>query len=145
MTRSSSTLLRILGVAHIAVAIVLLPATFFLGCISMFVVPPALIWLGILGIQLWQSDRRHLMVLRYTHLTLGPFAILLVVYGIFALRAGQRSAEAGGRLLSTFGVIPIVMGLLAGCLAIGALCVSYSTIFEEPTGGDSGNAPENPG
>ncbi len=103
MTKSSSTLLRILGVAHIAVAIVLLPATFFLGYISMLVVPPALIWLGILGIRLWRSDRRHLMVLRYTHLTLGPFAIILVVCGIFALRAGQRSAEAGGRIRSRSG------------------------------------------
>ncbi len=146
MTRYRPTLLRILGAAHIIVAVVLLPSAMFLGVFTIPVVIPALIWLVIVGFRLWRTNARLRMVLRYTHLVLAPLAILLVVYGLFALRAAKRSAEAGGGLLGAFGLIPIVMGVLAGSLSIVSLYVSLSTEFnnkagtEQSLGGDSGKA-----
>jgi hypothetical protein len=130
MTQHNTAVFRILGTAHVATAIVLLPTTLFLGYLTVLVVTPALVWLAILGIRLWNPKTGLRMVLCRTHLVLGPIAIFLVMFGIYALRAAQRSAEAGGGLLGAFGLIPIVMGLLAGCLAIGSLLISYFTAFE---------------
>ena len=150
LTQCSPTLLRILGAAHITAAIGLLFVSTFLGCFSLPVVIPALIWLAILGFRLWRPNTRLRNELRYTHLVLAPLAILLVVYGLFALRAAQRSAEAGGGLLGAVGLIPIAMGLLAGSLSVVSLYISYSTTFKKPTGakqtlgGDSGKTAEGP-
>jgi len=52
------------------------------------------------------------------------------------LRAARRSAEAGGGLLGAFGIIPIVMGVLAGSLSVVSLCVAYSNSFVKTTGSD---------
>jgi len=150
VTQCSPTLLRILGAAHITAAIGLLFVSTFLGCFSLPVIVPALIWLAILGFRLWRPNTRLRTMLRYTHLVLAPLAILLVVYGLFALRAAQRSAEAGGGLLGAVGLIPIVTGLLAGSVSLVSLYVSYSAAFKKPTrakqslGGDSGNAADSP-
>ena len=119
--RSSPISLRTLGAAHIAVAIVLLPVGTFLSYFSLPVVIPALVWLVILGFRLRRPNIKLLTVLRYTHLFTAPFAVLLFVYGLFALRAARRSAEAEGGLFGAFGLIPIVMGLLAGILSVVSL------------------------
>ena len=129
------TFLRILGVAHIVVAIVLLPVTMFLGFSSALIVIPGLIWLIMLGLRLWRPNTKLRMALRNTHLVLAPFAILLVVYGFYALSRAEESADAGGGLLGAAGLIPIVIGLLAGSLSITSLCVSYSSAFENLSGG----------
>ena len=97
----------ILGVAHIIVAIILLPTVFFLGFFSIPTIVPGLIWLVILGFRLCRSRRAIRTALRLTHSVLAPLAALLVVYGTFCLHAARRSAESGGGLLGAFGLIPI--------------------------------------
>jgi ABC-type Fe3+ transport system permease subunit len=44
-------------------------------------------------------------------------AVLLVAYGIFALRAAERSAADGGGLLGGFGFLPLGLGIVLGALA----------------------------
>ena len=116
--------------AHVAIAIVLLPSAMFLGFLSLLVLTPALVWLAALGVWLWWPSRRLRTLLRYTHRILAPFSILLIAYGLFALGEGQRSAEAGGGLLGGFGLVPIVMGLLAGSLSMVSFYALGSAAFE---------------
>jgi hypothetical protein len=118
-------------VAHILAAIILLPAVFFLGIFSILTIFPGLIWLVILGIRLCRGHKTVRAALQRTHLVLAPLAALLVIYGVFCLQAAQRSAESGGGLLGTFGLIPIVWGVVAGGLSIVSLCVANSNILKE--------------
>ena len=127
MSHPSPALFRILGGAHVFVAIILLPISTFLGLFAAPLVLAPLIWLAVLGVRLWWPNTRVMTLLRCTHIAAVPLAILLIVGGLFALRAAQRSAEAGGGLLGAFGLIPIVMGLLLGGLSVVSLCVSHST------------------
>ena len=134
MKMSHSTLLRALGVAHVVVAIMLLPANLFLGFLTIMIVLPAQIWLFSLGIRLWRPDARIQAALRITHLVLAPFAILLIVYGVYAVRAATHSAAAGGGLLGTFGLIPITLGACSGLLALWSLYVANYTRLDIPEG-----------
>ena len=131
-------LLRLLGVAHVLVAIVLMPTAMFLGFFTIPIIVPGLIWLAVLGFRLWRPDRTVRKALRFTHAVLGPLAILLVVYGWFCLQASQRSAEAGGGLLGAVGLIPIVMGTLAGSLSDHRMvrCIIHITGVEKSLGSD---------
>jgi hypothetical protein len=103
----------------------------FLGFTSALIVIPGLIWIIALGLRLWRPSPDLRKSLRNTHLVLAPFAILLAVYGFYALRRAEESAEGGGGLLGAFGMIPIVMGLLAGILSIISLWVAYSAPLED--------------
>ena len=131
---SHTTLLRALGVAHVAVAIMLLPANLFLGFLTIMIVLPAQIWLFSLGIWLWRPDARIQAALRITHLVLGPFAFFLIVYGVYAIRAATSSAAAGGGLHGTFGLIPVTLGACSGLLAIWSLYVANYTRLDIPEG-----------
>jgi uncharacterized protein YbaA (DUF1428 family) len=139
MDKMHSTLLRTLGVAHVLVAIILLPANLFLGFLTIPIVLPAQIWLFFLGLRLWRPDARIKAALRVTHLLLAPFAVLLVIYGVYAVRAATHSAKAGGGLLGSFGLIPITLGVCSGLLALWSLYVAYYTQldFPEKTGSRS--------
>lgn len=130
----SSTLLRALGVAHVLVAIMLLPANLFLGFLTIVIVLPAQIWLFCLGVWLWQPDARIQTALRITHLVLGPFALLLIVYGVYAVLAATHSAAAGGGLLGSFGLIPITLGVCSGLLSLWSLYVANNTWLAIPEG-----------
>ena len=44
-------------------------------------------------------------------------AALLIAYGIFALRAAERSAAHGGGLLGGFGILPLGLGIVGACVA----------------------------
>lgn len=136
MTQRSLTLFRLLGAAHIAVAIALLPLNLFFGLFSLLIVMPGLIWLAILGFRLWRPNSRLRIVLRHTHLVLAVISTFLVVYGLYALHAAKRSAEAGGGLLGAFGLIPIVLGLVAGSLSIVSLYVSKSPTLKNTAGAE---------
>ncbi len=131
MTNSKLIFLRVLGVAHIIVAIILLPGNLFLSVFSIPIVLPAQIWLTILGIRLWRPNTKLQTALRRTHYVLAPFAILLVIFGFLAIRNANRSAETGGGLLGAFGLIPITMGFFAGTLSLVSLYVAYSINFEK--------------
>lgn len=146
MRRRPRVLLSVLGIAHLLVAVALLPVAAFLGLVTVPVVVPGLIWLVVLGVRLMRPNTAVRTALRVTHLLLAPLAVLLVVYGIHALQAAGRSAEGGGGLLGAFGLIPIVIGVLAGCLSLASLWVAFSgavprtTEDERGLGGDAGKA-----
>lgn len=131
MLNRKRTIPIILGVAHILVAIILLPTVFFLGIFGIPTIFPGLIWLVILGIRLCSGHKTLRIALRRTHLVLAPLAVLFVIFGVFCLQAAQRSAEAGGGLLGPFGLIPIAWGIVAGGLSIVSLCVAQSNILKE--------------
>lgn len=121
--------LRVLGAAHIAVAIILLPSTMFVGFVSVPVILPGLIWLVILGNRLWLQKIQFRGAFRHTHIVLALFAALLIAVGLDAIGHAQQSTEAGGGLLSPVAYIPIMMGIPAGLLSIASLYVSYSRAF----------------
>jgi hypothetical protein len=129
---------RLLGISHILVAIVLLPTITFLGYFSILIVIPGLIWLIVLGIWLWRPGCSVRKALRVTHFVLAPLAVLLVAYGLYCLRAAQRSAEGGGGLLGAVGLMPIVMGVLAWSLSIVSLFVLNSNAFRNKAGAEQG-------
>jgi hypothetical protein len=79
VNRRKRTMLVILGVAHIIVAIILLPTVFFLGFFSIPTIVPGLIWLVFLGFRLCRGRRAGRTALRLTHSVLAPLAALLVV------------------------------------------------------------------
>lgn len=147
MNRRKRTMQVILGVAHIIVAIILLPTVFFLGFFSIPTIFPGLTWLVILGFRLCRGHRAVRTALRLTHLVLAPLAALLVVYGTFCLQAARRSAASGGGLLGAFGLIPLVMGVVAGGLSVVSLCVAHSDALmnrsatEQSPSGDRLKAP----
>jgi len=125
-----------LGVAHFVVAIALLPAFVFslsYGFFLILVILPGLTWLGILGWRLLHPNGSLRMELRITHLVLAPCAALLVSRGFLFLNSAERSAQAGGSYTAEFGVISLVMGLLAGGLSIVSLYVSFSSALKETT------------
>ena len=86
---------RLLSVAHVLVAVLLLPASTFFGILAMPLVVSGLIWLIILGFRLSSARRDVSRALRVTHWTLAPLAILLVVYGVHCVRATRRSWPSG--------------------------------------------------
>lgn len=131
MTNSQRIFLRILGLAHIIVAIILLPGNLFLNVFSIPIVLPAQIWLAILGIRLWRPNMKLQTALRRTHYVLAPFSILLIIFGFLAIRDANRSAETGGGLLGAFGLIPITMGFFAGTLSLVSLYLVYYVKFEK--------------
>lgn len=50
--------------------------------------------------------------LRRTHWAFLLIDVLLVAYGIFALRAAERSAARGGGLLGGIGLVPLGLGMV---------------------------------
>jgi hypothetical protein len=127
-------LIGLLGAAHILVVIVLLPTLLSFGFFSLFIVVPGLIWLIVLGIQILRKGGSMRKALRNTHLVLAPLAVLFIIYGIYCLRAAQRSAEGGGGLIGAVGLVPIVMGVVTVCLSIGSLLAINTSMFKEQIG-----------
>ena len=127
MKRSARLLLGLLGAAHVLVAVALLPAAAFFGIFSWVAIVPGLLWLAVLGFRLLRPDPALGKTLRATHMVVAPLAALLIAYGLFSLHAAQQSAEGGGGLLGPFGLVPIVMGVLAGCLSLVSLVACRSS------------------
>ena len=131
MGKGQKILFRVLGTAHIAVSIILLPGNLFLSVFSLPFVLPLQIWLIILGARLWRTNCQCFKALRRTHLALIPFSILLLLFGVGALEGAKRSAEAGGGLLGSFGLIPITMGVFTGILSVSTLVILYFIKLEK--------------
>ena len=115
-----------LGMAHLLLSIVMLPVALVLNVFSIPVVFPGIVWLVILGIRLIRGYRPIRGALRLTHSLLAIVSIELVVYGFYCLDAGRRSAEMGGGILSSFGLIPITIGVFAGLISILSLLLARS-------------------
>ena len=134
-----SKTLRILGVAHIVVAVVLLPATAFLGYTSALIVIPGLIWLIVLGLRLWRPYPKLRTALRNTHLVLAPFAILLTVYGFYALKKAEEERRRRRRAPRRFRIDTDRDGRSCHGLSIASLYVCRSTVFASLIGGQKSN------
>jgi len=110
-------MLRALAVGHIAIGLLLLPV----ALVSAGILAPILlvgpIWGIVLGVRLWRSGSDVFAALRRTHWTFLVIDGLLVAYGIFALRAAERSAAQGGGLLGGFGLLPLGLGIVMACFS----------------------------
>jgi len=110
-------MLRALAVGHIAIGLFLLPV----ALVSAGILGPILmvgpIWGIALGVRLWRSGSDVFAALRRTHWTFLVIDGLLVAYGIFALRAAERSAAQGGGLLGGFGLLPLGLGIVMACFS----------------------------
>lgn len=114
--------MKLLGLAHVIVGLALLPVSAYLGAEvapALLVVP---VWFIVLGVWSRRPSETLRVAMRSTHIVAAPFAVWIVAYGVFALVASYRSDEGGG-LLSVFGFIPIIVGLLAAVLSVWSLMV----------------------
>ena len=105
---------RALAVAHVAIAILLIPVTLF----PLTLTPITLggpIWTIMLALRVWRRDPTVIPTLRRTHYVFLIIDALLIVYGVWMLKAAEESAARGGGLLGGLGVIPIGLGV---CLAV---------------------------
>jgi len=129
LNTSRRVMLGLLGAAQIVVGVALLPVALFFGFASMIIVPLLLIWMVVLAVRLQRPTPRLRVHLRRTHMAVLPIAALFILYGSYALTMAQRSAETGGGLMGAFGLIPIVSGLVAGCLSGISLWICGSAGF----------------
>jgi hypothetical protein len=105
---------------HILVGLALLPVSAYLGAEVAPVLLVVPLWFIVLGVWLWRPSETLRRAMRSTHIVAAPFAVWIVAYGVFALVA-DRSAEESSGLLGVFGVIPIVVGILAAALSVWSL------------------------
>jgi len=110
-------MLRALAVGHIAIGLLLLPVALVSAGILAPVVMVGPIWGIVLGVRLWRSGSDVFAALRRTHWTYLVIDGLLVAYGLFALRAAERSAAQGGGLLGGFGLLPLGLGIVMACFS----------------------------
>ena len=115
---------RGLSIGHYLIAVPLIALATFFGLILAPVLAAGPVWLCILGSLLWHGPSPRLSTwVRITHLLSLFVAALLIVLGVFALSAAERSAELGGGLLGAWGFVPIIAGGLLALLAVTTLVV----------------------
>jgi hypothetical protein len=78
-------------------------------------------WLLVLAFRLWCPTARLVAPLRWTHLVVLLFGGLHCAWGFIAIRAAERSAAAGGGLLSPAAFIPLLLGVPLVALALLSL------------------------
>ena len=131
MKKTHPILLRVLGLAHIGMAIVYLPNIMFFPLLFAPLFLPFFLWFIFLGGWLWRPGRKLKIALRRTHYILVPYALFLIMFGTYALYRAHLSAEKGGGLMGSFGLIPLTMGILSEILSIATFAMLYSTCFEK--------------
>ena len=108
---------RALAVAHVVIAILLIPVTIFASPLTPLLLSgPA--WALWLGRRLWRRDPSVVQAVRRTHYVLLILEGLLIWWGVAALRAAEESAERGGGLLGGFGLIPITIGVTLAMFSV---------------------------
>jgi hypothetical protein len=117
-------MLRALAVGHIAIGLLLLPVALVSAGILAPILMVGPIWGIVLGVRLWRSGSDVFAALRRTHWTFLVIDGLLVAYGIFALRAAERSAAHGGGLLGGIGLLPLGLGMTMACFSGVTLVVT---------------------
>jgi hypothetical protein len=117
-------MVRVLAIGHIAIGVLLLPVALLFGGIIAPILMAGPIWGIILGVRLWRSPFEGRAALRRTHWTFLLIDGLLVAYGIFALRAAERSAAHGGGLLGGIGLVPLGLGMTMACFSGVTLAVT---------------------
>jgi hypothetical protein len=105
---------RALAVAHIVIAILLVPGALFpLPLAPVMLIGP--MWAIRLAARMWKREPAIARTVRRTHYVFLAIDGLLIWYGFWMLRAAEESARHGGGLLGGLGLIPIVLG---GSLAL---------------------------
>ena len=118
MVASSLGLARALAVVHgVAGLLLLLPLILVFSPLAIV----GAVWLLALAFRLWHPTPGIWRALRGTHAGGLALAMLSCTYGIFALRAAERSAAAGGGLLGGFGLIPLALGVVLGAFSAATL------------------------
>jgi hypothetical protein len=117
----SLALLKVLAIFHVMAGFLALPLALVLGLslAPLLILGP--LWLIMLGCLLWRRGDRVRALLRRTHIVAVILAVFLCAYGLFALRAADRSAAAGGGLLGAFGLLPLTLGAVLGVTSVVAL------------------------
>ena len=100
---------RVLAVAHIAIAVALMPLTLAGGLAAPLLIAGP-VWAIVLGVRMWNRHPNVGAALRWTHVAFLVIDGLLIWYGVWALRAAAESAARGGGLLGGIGLIPIALG-----------------------------------
>ena len=115
--------MRALAVAHVALAILLIPvALFALTLAPILLMGP--VWTMLLARRMWRSDPTVLRTLRRTHAVFLLIDALLIWYGIWMLKAAEESAARGGGLLGGVGVIPIGLGIVLASFSVVTLVLT---------------------
>ena len=110
-------MLRALAVGHIVIGLLLLPVALVSGGVLAPLLMVGPFWGIVLGVRLWRSGVEVFTALRRTHWAFLVIDGLLAAYGIFALRAAERSAAQGGGLLGGFGLLPLGLGIVMACFS----------------------------
>ena len=100
---------KIVGILHIFVGAILIPGAIFLS--SYFFIAVG-IWLIILGVGFFRNRASVLSEAAAAHKFLCILSVLLSLYGIWALYMGNVSSQAGGGIMSAYGLIPLSAGIL---------------------------------
>ena len=115
---------RFLGVAYLVAALVSLTMTLIFG----FLVAPVLLvgvaWLAAVGGRLLVGSPSAGLQARGTVIIAAPVSVAMCVYGLYALRAAARSADEGGGLLGSFGVIPLILGITLAAVSVLTLALT---------------------
>ena len=114
-------LFRALAIGHIVIGVLLLPVALLSGGILAPILRAGPIWGIVLGVKLWQRGSEMFTALRRTHCAFLLIDVLLIAYGIFALRAAERSAARGGGLLGGFGLVPLGLGIVMALFSLVTL------------------------
>lgn len=121
-------MLRVLAVAHIVIALGLIPvAAMALVAAPLFLIGP--IWALLLARRMWRRDPTVIRALRRTHVVFLLIDALMIAYGVWMLRAASESAARGGGLLGGIGIIPIGLGAV---LAMFSVITLTCTIVLKP-------------
>jgi len=103
-------MLRALAVAHVVIAIGLMPlvASTLLAA-PVFLIGP--IWALVLARRMWRGQPGVISTLRRTHAAFLVIDAVMIGYGAWMLKAAAESAARGGGLLGGVGLIPILLGV----------------------------------
>jgi hypothetical protein len=113
-----------LSIAHVVAGALLAPISVMFGLAAAPILVFGPLWMIVLGFRIWTPSAQAIAALRRTHRVSLAFAALLVTYGIFALRAAERSAASGGGLLGGFGLVPLSAGVVLGAVAVPSLVLA---------------------
>jgi hypothetical protein len=111
---------RALAVAHILLAILIVPLTLTIPILTaLFLIGP--IWGIKLGLRMWRREPGLARTIRRTHFAFLVIDGLLIWWGFAMLRAADESAKRGGGLLGGIGLYPIGIGIVLALFSVVTL------------------------
>lgn len=86
------------------------------------------VWMFALGRWLGAGHSRLRIALLGTHAVSLVVGVIAVVVGVYSLGAAERSAAAGGGLLSPVAIIPLLYGVPATALALCSIAAALRLV-----------------